>query len=188
MVYTGVVLIVAYIPFDNLSPMQRVHLQHVVEGRTVHDLGAGDLTYAHDLTIIGASHVVAIDKEPVSNPFAEVTFQHKRFVDVQDDIDIAFISWPANYVNHIEVPASRARTIVYVGKNTDGTACGPAALFDTMLHRKLIAYIPERRNTLIICEGVLARPRPATGEEYAALNDHKLWSFDEVEALRAGVV
>jgi hypothetical protein len=45
---------------------------------------------------------------------------------------------------------SRFKTVIYLGKNTDGRACAWPGFFDEMSHRPVLDHIPDRRNTLIV--------------------------------------
>ena len=50
-------------PFGQLNKAQLKALVPLVRGKVIHDLGAGDLGLALELLNLGASKVIAIDKE-----------------------------------------------------------------------------------------------------------------------------
>ena len=64
---------------------------------------------------------------------------------------------------------ARAETIVYLGKNTDGSMCGFPAVFEHMVGRRLLAYVPHFRNTLVVVGARLTEPRAPQHEELAGL-------------------
>lgn len=92
---------------------------------------------------------------------------------------VAHVSWPANYPTGLVKILTGIPTVIYVGCNTDGTACGDRALFQYMLTRKLVKYLPDRRNTLIVVTRLLDAPRDATYEEKAALDQIEVYPYRE---------
>jgi hypothetical protein len=171
-------------PYGHLFPEQLKALRPYIEGRDAHDFGCGDFSLSVQLMALGAKSVLAIDKEDWGRPppIPGLTFQRGYFRDIPLGVDTLFLSWPVNVpdlavINH----ARAAKTLIYLGCNTDGTACGSAALFHVMTHRELLVHMPHKRNTLIITGSELSVPRAPTGEEKAALtSDLRIWSFQEV--------
>jgi hypothetical protein len=159
-------------PHGQLNEAQRELLKSFVDGKEVYDLGSGDLGLAIELVDLGASKVIAIDKENRYQSFRdippEIEMRSQYFSEVYDDIDIAFVSWPANYDNSLLQILKKSKTILYVGKNTDGTACGTPELFRYLVTRKAI-QIPDRRNVLICYTEFLIEPREWFQEERAAI-------------------
>jgi hypothetical protein len=182
-------------PSGFLSPKQVKALKPFVEGRTVHDLGAGDLILANQLWDMGAVRVYAIDKsqmpdtaKPGVTPIVSYFSQYEGPFDKADRhevIDTAFVSWPVNWPEEGLVKlVSRSNFIIYLGKNTDGAACGDIRLFNVLVKREVLAHVPEYRNTLIVY-GVLEVERDLLPEERAACDPGRLYSYAEAHALNA---
>ena len=166
-------------PHVQLNKAQLKTLESFVSGKVVHDLGAGDLGLALELLKLGAAKVIAIDKEynridkkgwlNFQNLPPEIEIRHQYFQDMDESIDIAFVSWPANYENGLLNVLKQTKTILYLGKNTDGYACGTPALFEYLVTRKIEAQVPSRQNTLICYTDYLDEPRQWLQEEEAAI-------------------
>lgn len=178
--------------YGSPSTTQQQQIQKIISGRRVHDLGCGDCVLARLLLDWGATEVVAVDKDPFKpSPtrrgltFTQAYFEY--FDSITPEIDLAFMSWPSNRQESALLRLTKkAKTVVYLGKNTDGTMCGYPGLFEHFVTRKLLAYVPERGNTLIILGGPLKKPRRPRGEERAGLNVYngKIYGFKAVEAGR----
>lgn len=159
-------------------------VQRVVQGRVVHDLGAGDLVLANELLNMGASRVVAIDKQPPYGWRGDPRIQviQSYFHQYSGEIDVAFMSWPQNYNDEgVLNLIKRAGTVIYLGKNTDGSACGSIRMFEHLVGRELLTHVPCRENTLLIYGKELQEPREPVGEEKAALTTYdRMWMFEEL--------
>lgn len=171
--------------YGRLSSAQLEVLVEYTEGRVVHDLGAGSLGLARILRVHGACKVIAIDKEQISppdDPCIEVVW--KIFSDYKKPIDTAVVSWPINrYDQGLLSLVDRARRVIYIGKNTDGSMCGWPGLFWSFLARELLAYVPDRRNVLIVYGDKLKALRRPVGEELAGLTSYeRMYSYKEAEA------
>jgi len=166
--------------YGTLNAAQEECLKKLVVGKIVYDLGAGDLVLAHKLIELGAK-VIAVEKEnffidnaltpnPTMQASLEIEVRQQYFQDMDDDIDIAFVSWPDNYDNGLLPILKRTKTIIYLGKNTDMSMCGTPALFRYLLTRKIEEHVPARPNTLICYSEQLDKPRwMPVPEEDAAL-------------------
>lgn len=164
-------------------------LRPYVKGREVYDLGAGMCIESRVLVQLGATRVVAIDKEPMPT-IDDARIEQRRcyFADLPPiEPDVVFVCWPQNYrAPSLAYLCGQANTIIYIGKNTDGTACGAVDLFATLLDRKVEVYLPERRGTLIIYGAYLPaeRPRALLGEERACIEGQtRIISFEEAEGI-----
>jgi hypothetical protein len=84
---------------------------------------------------------------------------------------VAFISWPTNreLKGLIEI-ASECGTIIYIGKNTDGTCCAWPEFFEFLRERKVMQYIPDRLNCCIIYGGWCSKRKYVRHEEAAGLS------------------
>lgn len=173
--------------FGRLNQAQKDTIRPFVQGQRIHDLGAGDLGLASELLQLGAKHIMAIDKEEAPSRAHDPAITYTRglysaFPDLRPEI--AFLSWPINHVlpdlNRI---VSNAKTVVYLGKNTDGTSCGDRSLFQEFVWRELLAYVPDRQNTLIVLGKRLENLREPMGEERAGLAhwSEGFFRYDDVE-------
>lgn len=163
--------------WGRLSPEQRDAIRGVVRGRTVHDLGCGDLELSRQLIEFGATSVIGVDKspsvwEPIPAGVLAVRATFAEFVLVNPTIDVAFVSWPVTVRDAGLLSLVRAaRTVVYLGKCTDGIMCGWPALFQHFLARDLMAYVPHPNNALCVYGGELPKPRAGEYEECAGVDD-----------------
>lgn len=193
-----------------LSPAQVVALRPFVDGRTIHDLGAGQCTLAMLLLQrLGAACVIALDKESMpelvragliqaQTTFEDVAGEHdvaewkrplvERARDLTRTIDVAFVSWPQNHPSEgLLRLLRRAGVVVYLGSNVNGSACAwPGLFMSEFLFREVLAHVPERANSLIVygerCE---APRRKLLGEEIAAVLSYEtsvgIMTFEEAQ-------
>ena len=154
-----------------------------MDGAVVHDLGAGDLTLSHTLLQCGAFKVVAVDRaempEPLEARIERVTTYFDQF---RDPIDVAFLSWPVNWPCGLEVLAKRSRLVIYLGQNTDGTACGYPDLWWHLRTREVLHQVFEDPGTSLLVYGPGTRKgKSRLPEEHAALDPQRVWSYEELE-------
>lgn len=176
--------LMASISMGKLTDEQEAVLRQFVMGYNVHDIGAGQLGLARKLIELGAHTVTAVDRvyadfrnnnfndcAPWVPPLPGITLVGEYFEEYARHghfIDVAFVSWPEVYNQDRIVDLLRgARTIIYLGSNFDGTACGSEEMFRYLSQRNVLALVPHRRNSLIVYgnEHVTRRLLP---EEYAA--------------------
>lgn len=168
-------------PFGKLNLQQEAAIKPQILASVVHDLGAGDLVLAADLLRLGAQQVVAIDKEPYRKRSPQgINTVTCYFENYPGNIDIAFVSWPQEafdlgLLNLIR----RARTVIYLGSNTRGNACGFTQMWHYLATREVIAYVPDEYNSLVIYGSTLEQ-RKYLPEEYAAIFQDKMWGFQEI--------
>ena len=207
----------------SLSPAQARVLAPVIDGRRVCDLGAGAFVLTADLIALGARRVDCVDKSLPRQVPARVQaaaaragcalgLHEQRFADLGPDVtasaNVALLSWPVNW--RLAGLVERLLTVpvvVYLGKNTDGTACGGPDLWTHLAQRPVLAYVPERANVLTVygprpqadaaAASAAAGGRQAPGDELAAMVSLGLRSappgtardgllaFDEAEAAAA---
>lgn len=170
-------------PYGHLLPEQRAALRPYVEGRCVHDLGAGDLGLSHALLELGASKVVAIDKEYRVSNDPRIEAIECYFHEVAEDVDVGFASWPMNFEDYgLLKLVQRTPMFIYLGKNTDGTSCGGHDLFEHLSGREVLSHVPAKTNTLIVY-GPKRVERPRLKEEHASLTAlERLWWYEELMA------
>lgn len=178
--------------YGSLSAPQRAALAPFVKGKKVHDIGAGDLALSNELLMMTAKQIIAVDSHEypalrrhagMSKPPSKIERVTTYFHKYMDPIDTAFVSWPINHYDPgLVAIVERSRVVIYLGKNSDGTACGFPAFFLPLSKREVHVYIAERANTLIVY-GPRPVERPMYGEERASiLIDERMWPFDELEA------
>jgi len=168
-------------PFGRITPEQMAVIRTHVEGQTVHDVGAGDLGLAQELLVLGASRIVAIDRSLPAAPDPRITLFEDYFHNCHECPRVAFVSWPQNtYDLGTRKLLARSQVVIYLGKNTDGISCGGPSFFDSLLTREVKAYVPDPLNTLIVY-GPRDVKRSPRGEEKAAIQQERIWSFEEVE-------
>ncbi len=158
-----------------------------VAGKRVLDLGAGDLKRAHKLMALGAARVFAIDKAPMpaAGDLHLVTLQAAfeselaLWAATGFKADVAHVAWPINHANDLRWFVCLAPCVIYIGNNTGGNACGTPELFNQFRYRPVMAYVPTRRNTLIIYGQSGMMPRQALHhEEIAGLENTRADGFD----------
>ena len=170
-------------------------LRPLVAGKTVWDMGAGDLSKSKLLLKLGAKKVCAVDRRHPGNTsllFVEhstripkgISFVRKSFneIDASDlSIEVAFVSWPLNCnLPGLVSLAMRSETVIYIGCNFNGTQCGFPAFYRHLLHRELVAHVPNKRNVLVAVKGPeRASVRKPTPEEWAAM-DSSVRCFEEL--------
>jgi hypothetical protein len=172
--------------YGKLLGKQEDAVKALVQGKDVCDLGAGDMELSVKLLELGATKIIAVDKEdyPVPDPrivrilsYFNNVWRHTR------PPKIAFISWPINHADpSLARLVDRFPFIAYLGKNTDMTSCATPGFFQPLLRREVMAYIPNRKNVLIIY-GPNSVEREPYGEELAAITAYeKAWYYEEAEA------
>lgn len=175
-------------PFGTLTPEMEARIAPLVNNKTVWDLGAGDLSYAKRLLHLGAPHVVAVDKAIQGTPPKDIQVIEAYFDEITttllpEHIEIAFLSWPANrHMPGLQNLLDRSHIVIYLGSNTNGTACGTPNLIRTLASRSLLDELPHPRNSLLIYGPRLTQPRTLAGEEIAALSG-QLITFEEAQRL-----
>jgi len=151
------------VPYGLLTVDMKLALAKHVHGKTICDLGAGDLHRANDLLHLGARHIFAVEKDDLPNPNPDLITQvHSTFADLPQratnhqlteiaTADVALISWPANYRPPGLIPLIHQNpTVIYLGSNFNGDACGFPELYEYLLLREVKAVVQHPRNSLII--------------------------------------
>lgn len=169
----------------NLTPEMQQTIAPFVQGREVWDLGAGMLNHSILLRQLGASLVVAVDKDlpQHAKDIPGVRAVRHCFQDVPPPgaIDVVFMSWIPNYAcQGLMELIWDAQTIIYLGCNTDGMACGTPALFAFFLAKfNMVATVPLQENTLIVYQRAeTPERRDLLLEEYAVLSGELLYWRD----------
>ncbi len=167
--------------YGRLNLKQELALGLHIDGALVHDLGAGDLSLAADLLRMGAKQVVAIDKDPYHKKAPQgITPITCRFEDYPAPVHTAFVSWPREHFDMglLDI-CRRAHTVIYVGSNTRGNACGFLRLWQHLATRQVLAYVPDEYNSLVIYSSA-RDSRRYLPEEYAAIFQDKIWSYQAI--------
>jgi hypothetical protein len=172
-------------PFGNILPTQSKRIRPHVSGRKVHDLGCGhDLILSHELIDLGATEVVAVDtylptqveERPLNK---SVRYIRNSFENVDDVVDVAFVSWPSSHHSPGLIRLlSSASTVIYLGTCMDGLLCGSPELFRYLATREVLEHEPDRHNTLIVY-GEKKVNRSLLPEELAGIDLSRIYFFDE---------
>lgn len=160
--------------YGTLDAHQSKALASFVKGRSIFDFGAGDCKLSQKLLKLGATGVQAVDQlEPPRRKLpCNLRYLQRRFRDLDTrNYGTIFISWPTNDpgCSWLATVVSKSDRTIYLGKNTDGTACGNPEFFRELVHRELLAYVPSPMNTLIIVGERLPTKREPMPEELAGL-------------------
>ena len=182
--------------YGSLPRQFAVLLDRRIAGRRVMDLGSGDEERSNRLIERGASAVLCIDKQehllpyrPASGLSARIAADDPEpltrvtgyFIDPHVVVavrafgpEVAHLAWPVNYATPgLCELLDLVSTVVYIGSNTTGNACGTPELFEYFRRRELRLYRPDPRNTLIVYgpRRVVRAPRSLVKyEELAALD------------------
>ena len=161
--------------YGHFSPEMKEMVKPYIQGKHVWDLGCGTMVHAMWCCQNKASLVTAIDKSaPALIPVEEkLFFIHQPFsqVKVPGHIDVAWVSWPANYycpglLSLLKV----ASTIVYIGSNLNGNACGTLELFRHFCQRPILEHVQDYSNSFVIYgESANKSREEGLWEEYAAV-------------------
>jgi len=179
-------------PHGKLFPAQADALKPFIEGKDVHDFGCGDLELSHQLLDLGASQIVAVDRHSPSREILKaaspkIRFIPKYFHDFREPVETLFLSWPVNWYDYaLGEYIEKAKMVIYLGTNVDGTACGYPDMWDYLRTRRVLAHVPHPGNTLLVYSSEYIR-RPMVGEEWAALNQDRIYSFEEAQERASGV-
>jgi len=171
--------------FGKLLGKQEAAVKALVEGKDVCDIGAGDMELSIKLLELGAKKVIAVDKEDYPVPDERIVFIRAYYKDLWRHTKpprIAFVSWPINRNEpSLAKLVARFPFIAYLGKNTDMTSCASPGFFQELMHREVMAYLPNKKNVLIIY-GPNAAVREPYGEELAGLTvDEHAFEYEEAE-------
>lgn len=171
-----------------LNVAQYDTLVRYIRGQTVYDLGCGDGDLAIFCAKNGASKVVAIDKDVTELKLREearllpkLEVRRGNFFDLKDPMPIALFSWPCNrpHYNYDYVRLlNLANKMIIIAKNTDTTCCGNPEMWQWLTSRKLLKYVPDKKNTLFVYKNDPVR-RKAVYEETAGIDMSKVYAFKE---------
>lgn len=166
--------------FGTLNDAQSKLVAQFVRGADVHDLGAGCCELSLRLLELGAAHVLAVDKgfSPAIESMTQIAEGRLTLrsdpdfvLTRRDGINVALVSWPVTHNVKVHLACKRARIVIYLSKNTDGTACGYRLLHEHLQGRELLAYVPQPDNVLAVY-GPARVNRDLVGEEC-------VWDADE---------
>ena len=168
-------------PYGRLTDRQRAVVRGVVTGKRVTDLGAGDFHLSQEMLWLGAVEVDAVDRNLPARAPRHVNRVESYFHDWRGVPEVAFVSWPVNWEVGLPAVLRRAPTVIYLGTNVGGTACGDEHLWRYLTTSEVLVYEPDPSNTLIVY-GPREVERLPVGEELAALDSAKLYTFEAAEA------
>lgn len=166
--------------YGKLSVKQAKILSAYIKGKDVLDVGCGRGELARELVRLGASSVVAIDKSIAAFASENVRFVHARFSDYTDPVETAFVSWPVNWADDgLLRILKRAKTVIYLGMNTDGTACGGRPMWEYLKTRLVLEIVPDPHNVMVVY-GSDHVDRPPISEEKAALDSFNCYTYRDL--------
>lgn len=140
-------------------------IKKYVKDRKVFDLMGGEGFLSVRLQELGARESIVIDYKLNTRflkseglRYYKATMDALKFKDQDAEVngargedDVAFCSWiPNHQVKGLLRVLSPFKTVIYLGKNTDGTACAWPDFFRQMRRRRILNYHNDRKNTLIV--------------------------------------
>lgn len=184
---------ILYSTWDGLEPQLRA----ACAGLRVIDLGAGGFTtarllkgHAQSVTLVDRDwpHAVREVLAGTRHPTGPLTpMQHARVVDARfseilvepGSYDVAILAWPLNrYLPGLIEILVNIPSVVYLGCNWNGSACGDGVLFKHLITRPVGVEAANAANALT----VYGAPLPP--EEWRT--DEALWTGDEWAILAQG--
>jgi hypothetical protein len=165
-------------PCWSLTDEQRAVLLNFVKNDRVFELGCGDLSLAR-LMATRAKTVFAVDKQRPEN-LDNLPDNLQFFCNYYDElrlpehIDCVVACWPqTNKSEGFMAAIKRAFRVVYIGCNTDGSACGDYDLWLHLTKRMLYKEVRHERNCLHCYSLVThADPQFRSEEEVCGLLNH----------------
>ena len=162
------------VSYFDLDGDQTRYLKGVVKGKVVADLGCGMGMLTKLMARMGATRVHGVDKETLTGRNSKRVLWHQSYLaywKMPADVEVAVVSWPQNTpLQGLRELIQVVPHVVYIGKNTDGTACGNPTLMRYLSERAAIHHIPTPKNVLIHY-GPGPRPFPYVyHEEFAGMN------------------
>jgi hypothetical protein len=164
--------------YGHLTDRQASRLRRFVKGQELCDIGAGNLKLAERMFELGATKITAIDKEfwehgragfrYKSRPeivLISAYYTSRQAVEACENIRTAFVSWPSTHAEGLVPLIHKTPRLIYLGKNSDGTACGTWEFWQHVLRRPIIAHVPDPRNVLLVYGPAGSRKREPVGEE-----------------------
>lgn len=160
--------------YFHLDKSQARHIRDLVKGKVVADLGCGMGMLTRMMARWGASRVHGVDKESFPRRNSTKVQWHLSYLaywKMPADVEVAVVSWPQNSpLQGLRELLQAVPHVVYIGKNTDGTACGNPTLMRYLSERAAIHHITTPKNVLIHY-GPGPRPFPYVyHEEFAGMN------------------
>ena len=158
--------------YVQLDKEQTDYLRGIVKGKVVADLGCGMGMLTRKMACWGASMVHGVDKESFPWRNSKKVRWHQSYLaywKMPPEVELAVVSWPQNtHIQGLQEILQAVPHVVYIGKNTSGTACGTPTLMRYLSGRASIHHITQIANVLIHY-GPGLRPFPYVyHEEYAA--------------------
>lgn len=171
-----------------LTPEQKQTLKKFIRGRRIRDYGCGNLYLTRQLLQLGARHVEGIDALPGRVPKklrTRLKVTRALFHECPSSIRTAFVSWPNNGDTGLEEALPQHTCIIYLGKNTDGRACGSLRLWRELRRRTVLAHVPAPENDLIVYGTAALKGRKMLPEEFAGSRKDRVYTHTELHATDA---
>jgi hypothetical protein len=159
--------------WGSLNTKQHAIVASYVAGKTVHDLGAGDLKLSKILADMGAD-VVAVEPNTECFPAQlpkNIKIVPSYFNNFRGPVDMAFMSWPSTHTTGVDRIVKKSRIVIYLGTNMNGTACGYLELWDMLCKREILDISVDRKNTLIVYGPQAVKRDPVPEEQGGRCRD-----------------
>jgi len=172
-------------------------LREYVEGRTVLELGAGNLRDARALLELGARSVHCLDKSPVPDSDRDalgrdprLSWQRGYFEEhlyLAPRYDVLFISYPIMRPLGLAymVAPREDQVVVYRGQNLEGTVCGSRAFWQVLSTREVLKASRVGLESLIVYGSRRDVDRDILLEERGGLDRSKIYSLSKASGLLA---
>lgn len=164
-----------------LNQEQQKLLEWCVSRKSVEDLGAGDGSLSVLCMSLGASPVIAIDKEPIQVfsrdglVVVQSNFKSWSLVNMDRSNSVAVVSFPREYEDkYLTQILSDFPIVAYIGCNDGGTACGGPSFWRQMASREVLAHSEARKNNLTIYGGECGK-RELLEQEKISIYPSETW-------------
>ena len=173
--------------FFRLTARQRLLLAQHVKGRSVLDIGGRTGELAQICKTLGAKSTALLDTHP--DPVEPMTTHAVNMLSLRAEeayrlSDVLLLSWPECTPDLGALPPKlgKGKTLIYLGSNHDGTACGSASFWKQIVHNKVLGHVDDRQNTMIVYGLGQPRTTKLLWEEY----NGTVLETKEIQPYRAG--
>ena len=176
--------------YGDITEIMRVAIEVRVRNKVVWALGTGGVGRRKKncevrlLLDLGAKFVYSVDKE--MQGIAPEAIPGQNYLDYRGSYkdffayalergllpDVVFTKWPVNTEQQgFSALVTMAPQVIYIGRNDQGTSCGPKSFWKHLFHRDLERMEVCPHNTLLAYGAVIPFERkPAAEEERAAFD------------------
>lgn len=174
--------------YGKLTPTQIKLLTPVVQNKDVVDIGGGSGWLSNLCDTLGGN-VTCLDRMPTGQlqpKVKSVTSDMNSLAakKLYQQADTLLLCWPVNNptVERLLTNLPNGKTLIYIGSNHDGNACGTEDFWRKLVHNAVIGHCSDLRNHMIIYELGKKRQRPFLWEEWNGCHINT----DMIQPYRAG--